>query len=253
MCEVDKIKEKVDQYNRSHTKLLEGWKKKHKDKGRNKFVSDGVVCPEKWFSQTVRPLFLLKEAHAGQDGGETDWNLIGCLNSVEESKGRIWSAVAEWQHALENTTADSIPFFDSWLGDGSKNVNTYRDIKCGLLKKCAVINVKKSNGQKRSDDSDLMNFIEEDWDLLKKQIEIVDPTIILCGSTFHLLIEWQKRNIEKRIFSDNIANFSDEKGCYLIGGKTVIAYYHPSNHYPAALNYYGLAGMYHYYLKEKTF
>lgn len=27
------------------------------------FICDGVVCPEKWFSQSIRPLYLLKEAY----------------------------------------------------------------------------------------------------------------------------------------------------------------------------------------------
>ena len=27
------------------------------------FIRDGVVCPEQWFLQKVRPLFLLKEAY----------------------------------------------------------------------------------------------------------------------------------------------------------------------------------------------
>lgn len=29
----------------------------------NIFISDGVVCPEVWYSQNVRVLFLLKEAY----------------------------------------------------------------------------------------------------------------------------------------------------------------------------------------------
>ena len=63
-------------YEKNSRLLFEQWK--HKacfgtvDHKNDVFVRDGVVCPQKWFSADIRPLFLLKEAY----GGESDWDLI---------------------------------------------------------------------------------------------------------------------------------------------------------------------------------
>ena len=244
---------KLEKFNNEYADLMRQWKSRHKSAGYRSFVSDGVLCPEIWFSQTTRILFILKEAYSVNQDDDIDWNLLDYLNSIAGSKGRIWSAIAEWQHALDHTTKESIPIFDNWLGCTVGDMPQYRKVKCDLLRKCAIINIKKSNGRNGSADSDLLEYIQKDWDLLKKQIEIIDPTIIVCGSTFHLLKDCPKDPVSKRklILGADTSSLSQDRGCKRIGDTTVIAYYHPANQYPAALNYYGISGMYHSYLREE--
>ena len=55
-------------YETETKKLFDEWKK---EATHSPFVTDGVMRPEQWFSQDVRPLFLLKEAY----GGDCDWDL----------------------------------------------------------------------------------------------------------------------------------------------------------------------------------
>ncbi|MGI6593465.1 MAG: hypothetical protein ACOX24_00030 [Christensenellales bacterium] len=55
--------------------LLKEWKLKYPD---SVFISDGIVNKEKWKTQKVRPLFLLKEAY----GGDSDWDLIDDYLSI---------------------------------------------------------------------------------------------------------------------------------------------------------------------------
>lgn len=231
---------KITHYKHAHDKLMTEWMSIHNDRGYKEFVTDGIVCPEVWFSQETRILYILKEPHSGDKSDGKDWNLLDYLNEPD----RIWTAVAEWQYALQNTTKDSIPSFDRRPGD-----QRYREIRENLLKQCAIINIKKSNGQRNSDDKDLSRYVNEDGELLKQQIDIISPSIILCGSTFHLLKDNQKQPDKKLIFGEDTSDWPD-RGCFPIGGRTVIAYYHPANRYPAALNYYGVAGMYHNYLKQ---
>lgn len=239
----------VAQYEQAHNKLMTEWKSKHEAVGYKEFVTDGIVYPEIWFSQTTRILYILKEAHSDEKSDGNDWNLLDYLNKPDERKGRIWAAVAEWQYALQNTTADSIPVFDGWLGGSVGDMTQYREAQTALLRKCAVINIKKSNGQNGSDDMDLLDYVNEDGDLLKQQIDIISPTIIVCGSTFHLLKDRLKQSDKKLILGEETASFPD-KDCFSVNGRIVIAYYHPANQYPAKLNYYGLAGMYHHYLRQ---
>lgn len=70
------------------------------------FVKDGVVCPEQWFSQEIRPLFLLKEAY----GGDKDWSLLDYLLSDNKS-GKTWQRIAKWTYGLMETTFQQIPSY----------------------------------------------------------------------------------------------------------------------------------------------
>ena len=45
------------------------WENKYPNKV---FVRDGIVKPDKWATQEIKPMFLLKEAY----GGEESWDLI---------------------------------------------------------------------------------------------------------------------------------------------------------------------------------
>ena len=67
---------KSEQYQQDIGNHFKAWKSKPPCDGINHpasvFISDGIVCPGQWFSQKVRPLFLLKEAYHGSG----DWDLI---------------------------------------------------------------------------------------------------------------------------------------------------------------------------------
>ena len=99
------------------------------------FIRDGVVCPELWFAQRTRPLFLLKEAY----NGDGDWDLASDHLLTSNSASRMWRRVSHWTYALLNTTAEELVPYDPGL-DVSKYGNDY-------LRRIAVVNVKKSGGK----------------------------------------------------------------------------------------------------------
>lgn len=246
------MKAEVVNYLQGNNLLLSEWKARHKAQGYTSFVQDGIIDPEIWFNEPHRILFILKEAYNGDGISNVDSNLVDELKIPDGSKGRIWSAIAEWVYGLEQTTSNEIPVFDGWLGITEHTNEAYRKRKCDLLRKCAVLNIKKSNGVNGSDDSDLRVYVEEDADLIRKQIEIIQPTIIVCGSTFHLIKDTAETVSDKRyiILGADSSQLPNERGCYSLESKTIIAYYHPANPYPATLNFYGIVGMYHNYLKQ---
>lgn len=78
---------------------------------------------------------------------------------------------------------------------------------------------------------------------LKKQLEIIAPDIIICGSTFDTLnrIVYDEKIRPKGIWCDNWFYYTD----IISDNKTlVIDYYHPANHYPALVNYYAITNIY---------
>ena len=102
--------DRAEAYRREVEMLFRTWKEKNPLDGMDHqhgiFIRDGVVCPERWFSQTVRPLFLLKEAYHG-DG---DWDLIADHLLTEGKIGRhtIWKRISQWTRGLMLTTEDCL-------------------------------------------------------------------------------------------------------------------------------------------------
>ena len=83
------------------------------------FVEDGVIVPEKWFSQRVRPLFLLKEAYGEKD----DWSLVKQLMPLEKEYacGATWRKVTQCKagylraNAFRNHSGLHLIRFASWV------------------------------------------------------------------------------------------------------------------------------------------
>ena len=176
----DSVKESVARYEKYRNELssiITDWKKERDEVriygGKNDvFVSDGVVNPKIWFGNTIRPLYILKEAY----GGNEDWDLVDWLREKNEDKymAKTWRTICSWTDYIFNKKCG---VFNKW---NSENVQE-------LLQKIAVINIKKYGGQSLSCNTDLKNHAVNHSDLIFKQIELTDPTIIVCGYTGWLL------------------------------------------------------------------
>lgn len=203
----------------------------HRD---NVFIRDGVVCPEQWFSQEVRPLFLLKEAYGGKD----DWDLTDYLNS-SQSAGKMWRRIAEWTNGLLHTTQSQVAPYLS--------CPDYGTLGNDMLKKMAVVNIKKSSGKNASNVDELRGYAAFDHARLKRQLELCDPTIIVCGYTSSALDPVMEMEVRRERNENLYYQIS-------LNGKSVLVldYWHPANQHPVIMNYYGLMGIYHAALNTRT-
>lgn len=228
----------ADAYKQEIYKLFSEWKIKtepedicHRDKV---FISDGVVCPEQWFKQKIRPLFLLKEAY----DGTSDWSLVSDHLLLKNRKmSHLWLNVCRWTEGLMNTTSTEIPEFQAELG--------YQNYGNETLKQIAVVNVKKSDGKCSSKMEEINRYAECDQDELQKELELCDPTIIVCGYTISSLNIILQKNI-KKVYNDHWFYWIELNDHPVL----VIDYYHPANYYPDLLNYYGLMNIYQCALKS---
>lgn len=231
----------AEKYRMNINKLFEEWKSKIPSNGidhkNNVFISDGIVCPEQWFEQKVRPLFLLKEAY---HGGE-NWDLISehLLTNKKIGSG-TWRRVSEWAYGIMATTTNRIQPFPV-----DETMNYYGN---PYLRKIAVVNVKKSGGSSISNMEIINKYAEYDHAQLYREIELIDPTVIICGYTMASL------NI---IVGKTVKDYSHPNPNLFYTMKLnnhdviVLDYYHPSNRYPAVVNYYGLMGIYQQALIQK--
>ncbi len=128
----------------------------------------------------------------------------------------------------------------------SNNLASYINLdnheKHELLKKIAVLNLKKSGGESISNDDNLQEYASDDWEEIKKQIDIIKPNIIVCGYTFKFI---KGMLIEENTPSNPNWFYWNTKG------QLILDYYHPANQFPSLLNFYGIASIYYHALKAK--
>ncbi len=211
------IKTMSDNVEAEMESLFQEWETAHKRKGYERFIRDGIVSPEDWYGQpTPKICYLLKEAYSK----DTGYDLAKKLKN--DIPWQMWKKVAVWTEAIFQAFGDGNEY-DQERIQANIRQNTNR---------IAVINVKKSNGQSESDYKELEDCAIEDRDFLRRELDIVNPNIILCGYTSHCLRailgnDWKNNKTAMTLFGE-------------WNGKLVIDYYHPASQYPNSVNYYAL-------------
>lgn len=199
--------------------LFDTWEKRHLDAGYKRFIRDGIVNEEWWSQEQSVPkiCFFLKEARTEQEQG---YNLVQDLYNYEPWK--LWQRVAVWTQAIQL----------AFSGERAYDEDKIRMKAHEAVKQTAVVNVKKSNGLAESQGDDLWQYVRDDKDLLKKELELINPDIIVCGYTFGMLSEVLGNELDMDGTIDTMYGFWKDK--------LVIDYYHPACHYPNRVNYYAL-------------
>ncbi len=208
----------MDNYSNASIELFKEWKEKEIHK-KSIFIEDGIIEKDRWFNpknQDKKILFFLKEAY----GGEENWDL--CSEIREEWKGpkyKIWWTVSYWAYAIQ----------ELFKGKRPVHFSEIESQKCSdYLLSSAIVNVKKSSGKSSSTVDNLAKYAMEDKTLLLKQIDLINPDIILCGYTKEYLpLEADKVENTDFIYKTK-------------SGILIIDFWHPANQYPDNLCFYGL-------------
>lgn len=183
-------------------------------------ILDGVFDPERFLSAKYKILWILKEPYDQFDedgvpfGG--GWHLKEAIlpkNSITEFTGG------------RNTFEPMI--YVSWgilngftLWNDMEYVNNDPDM-LEALKSIAYINVKKLPGYTSSSYSVISEAYQNHKDILLRQIHIIDPDIIIGGSTLHLFLNDLKLSPNDKVMNKNL-------DCYIRGNKIYIDAYHPA-------------------------
>ena len=226
-------------YNEKLEKLFTDWQNKEPNgtiDHSDRFIKDGVVCPEKWFSQEVRPLFLFKEAYTTKGDKEMKDLIKDHLIRTDKPIDKMWERVSDWTRGLMflSETGEILPFASQ------EKIKFYGN---EYIQKIAVINVKKSSGKSESNDENLKKYAKNDSKEIFEQLELCDPTLIICGYTGQYLIEALRLN-GVNVETKNRSDFQREHFIYTFElnthNVTLINFWHPANQFPDMLNYYGL-------------
>ena len=200
-----------------HKKILEDWQKRPQYKNKE-FISDGPIDWERWNKTECRVLFLAKEVNAGE--GE-NWSLPDTIRCYWKGpKYKIWWTAAYWAYGIQNLSQDSIP-------PNPKYKEIREDVIEAFLS-TAIVNIKKRAGGSSSDDDDLRKYVDddEDKDLLSKQVDCLNPNVVVCCYTWHLIYDvWPNaKEISERVLK--------------IDDMLVLNFWHPANRFPGEMNYY---------------
>ena len=216
-------------YEKAYKEIYEWYRQKYAD--RNSYlITDGIVDVENY----AGILFLLKEAYVRErENGE--WNLTQELAAY--GPWGMWNHVAQWTYGLFNTDKTHIAPF----------VKLSKEERNAMLRKISVVNLKKVNGVSSSATEDLLQYTTENAEILRREVEHVQPRIIVCGGTFQFLK--MLYNIEIEQSNDNWyywLDLGDRKNIL------VLDYYHPAALYPGLMGYYGLTNIYQQALLENA-
>ena len=191
------------------------------------FVSDGPIDPGRWSSIDRRVLFLTKGVNAG-NGSDKNWSLPKTIRCKWEGpEYKIWWTAAHWAYGIHRLSQDLLPpppkYMEPWEV-------VEEDVKKAFLS-TAVVNIKKREGGPLSDDDDLKNYVDEDRDLLKRQVNYLNPDFVVCCNTWHLV---------KAIWPDakEISELVPK-----IDKMLVLNFWHPANRFPDVMNYYTVLGL----------
>ena len=177
-------------------------------------VKDGILDNECWEKSKLKILYLLKEAN--DDFVDIRNTHIDIRHGNSKT---FWWNVVFWKHAL--TAAFENPEnLDSSLPDKS-NIEEVKNNNY-LLKDIAYVNIKKRNfNLPTSENVDISNYAKSDKELLRQQIDLINPNVVLCCGITHQFLRY------KMFYENDILEQLGEY-CYKHKNRLVIDFYHPA-------------------------
>jgi hypothetical protein len=138
------------------------------------FISDGIVDEAVWDAVSVRVLYLMKEPNSPNN--QRDWSLCDdFLAPGAPGYTATWGLTARWTRGI---TEGPLRWTETEDFDYSK-----ASVRQPLLRRIAVVNVKKTGGAGSTPRGSLRPIVAEDKGFIRDEIAIIEPHIIVCCGT----------------------------------------------------------------------
>lgn len=187
-------------------KIFEDLRKKNP-----KIIEDGVSDEEEYISAAFRIMYVLKEVNGG-----SGWSLCEHLRNGgrQQRHDATWDNIARWTEGILHLDRE-IPWSEL-----EENCESRRS---RMLRKICAINVKKTSGGCVSDEKEIYEFARNDADILKKQMEIYAPDIVICCGTTGALTDacFSDKKIEWKMTTRGV-------GYFIKGKMRVVSFSHPA-------------------------
>lgn len=180
---------------------------------QNSFKKDGVIDEDLYSEAKPKILFITKEPNDPEQkaGDYREWWKEGLKYSFS-------LRITEWAYGIFN----QFPPYDIIKGDVPKLNRSIQSI--------AFLNIKKIGGKGTSKEKDILSHLEQCNDLIHKEIDIINPDIIITGITWKSVRKELFQNIEWKEsgYSIAISKFNNSK---------VVDFYHPSSRTAPSASY----------------
>jgi hypothetical protein len=176
------------------------------------FVRDGILDFECFRNQRPKILFLLFETYNNYRQIGDSYDKSGEVNIHDGTGNFFWWNICRWKHSIYQI------YNNKNIRPTFPENNTFPE----LIRDIAIVDIKKKDDNKSTTyRPEIINYAKNDREYLKEEIELINPNIIFCGSTFEYL---------KIIFnSGNIVPLTKQKkNCYKFNNSLIIDFYHPS-------------------------
>jgi hypothetical protein len=190
------------------SELFAQWRQSYPQIQAAHFVTDGPINPPNYESAALRILFVLKEAH--------DRN--GVMGACGYDLPTFWRDTKSFRQKRDIVGTR----LDGWAGDLYVRTGHKRPLPREAFLASAVMNLKKLAGGAKANPKEIKEAVKSDQQYILRQLEILNPKIIVCGGTLCYL-----RPILKDFMQVNSAKFT-----YSWCDKLIMDHHHPS--YPAA-------------------
>jgi len=183
--------------------LFAEWKEARNYAG---FFHDGVIGEDDWKNVSPRIVFVLKENHS--DG----WRIDGPIDIRGGTNRQFFPNLARWKYLIDTIARTAgVPDYPS-------DAELQEHQGGWHLRNAAYVNIKKPKGRSKSSATDIMSYAKTDRGYLRREIDIVDPHIVVCGRTF-----WPYHAIYDG--NNSIRQVTDR--LHMHGNRVVIDFYHP--------------------------
>lgn len=243
------------------------------ENGELAFTKDGVIykngekteiTEQKWVNSSKRILFLLKDQHQIRDKGKPFWpeDIRYWLKDGENDKGDALKQKKE-NRELGNRFFKHLAniFWGLSKADLQNDWEYDEVVKCEYEVKeffnaqpFALVECKKQPGDGTLDDKILIHHLNEYGDLLIREIEILEPNMIICTSPH--IYNFINNAYQKQYPNDGLKRIDEKKhNSIRFHPKTqtlIFCSYHPSSFgkYGGKFNYDSVMDHYRTFLKS---
>lgn len=180
---------------------------------------DGAITDE-YNECNPKILWILREPHGGGGGSLIEY--VQNLSNPYENKYRNWGSTYS---VISKVTYGILNNYIPW---GEWIYNVPELLKS--LSKIAIINLNKLGGGAKTNWDLFKNNVLQQKMIIKQQISLLQPNIIICGGTWYFLVEY-------KIIEDVTLN---DKSAGRFGNTIFIDVYHPAQTKISHRTYYEL-------------
>jgi hypothetical protein len=157
-------------------KLFTEWKDRY-------VSSDGILDESNYWGSLPRITFLLKEMY---EDTYIDNKIAPLVEPYlggygpEGSSRSFWRNLRSWQYTIETRTAQAQARIPEAEANAWLTLSELDKIKETPVTGVGYVNIKKTVGTSKSDWKDIYSYARNDADLLKRQMELMEPQVIFC-------------------------------------------------------------------------